>query len=818
MNRKSIRILLAIIMVIIIQVTTITGVTALASKGDFTIQNGVLKAYTGKGGNVVIPDGVIEIDDEVFRDCTTITSITIPDSVVTIGDRAFQNCSGIKEITIPKGVRNYGYSVFSYCTGLVTAIFEDGLEIIGPTMFLGCTNLKTVYISETIKSIYTCSFSGCEKLQGFIVDPESRYFEEVDGVLYWRNLAAIYKYPQGKKQTTFNVPEGVERIINQAFSVCVNLTKIKLPESLIEIDALAFTGCKNLDEIILPQNLQTIDVWAFNECINIKSVYIPASVYDIHGGAFSACSSLESYYLDNANTTYTSIDGVLFTKDKSVLISYPGGRNGDYEIRTGTTEIGEFAFYNCEYLTSITIPDTVSAINEYAFSECNNLININIPDSITYIGEYAFSNAPLTGISDNSVSVLKRLYKGNDDRWYENIMYSKKILESNNNITGQWLNPGNYVGIDYGGTNISRISKDIEMLSDMITQGTKSDYEKVKLIYMWVAENIYYDWDAYINNSPFEFNPDDVLNSKRSVCEGYANLTEALVRAQGIPCKSVVGYALGFNTSGKWNMYNVDITDANHKWNEAYVDGRWLVMDTTWGSNNKYESGEYIKEGNASLVYFDISNTYLALSYKIISRGDTNKKDIPSEWGEKEILNGFALGLIPYDMQGDYRNEITREEFCRLVVRLIEKIKGMDINKYLKSVGISINKLAFKDTSDLDVLAANALNIVNGRGDGTFGPKDSITRQEAAVMLYRMSDALGVGKPNNSPIHFNDASSVAPWAFSSVEFVSAMLDNTTGNRVMGGAGNNKFLPIATYTKEQSYLTVVRLFNIISKTT
>jgi RpiB/LacA/LacB family sugar-phosphate isomerase len=167
-----------------------------------------------------------------------------------------------------------------------------------------------------------------------------------------------------------------------------------------------------------------------NECINIKSVYIPASVYDIHGGAFSACSSLESYYLDNANTTYTSIDGVLFTKDKSVLISYPGGRNGDYEIRTGTTEIGEFAFYNCEYLTSITIPDTVSAINEYAFSECNNLININIPDSITYIGEYAFSNAPLTGISDNSVSVLKRLYKGNDDRWYENIMYSKKNIRT----------------------------------------------------------------------------------------------------------------------------------------------------------------------------------------------------------------------------------------------------------------------------------------------------------------------------------------------------------------------------------------------------
>lgn len=144
-------------------------------------------------------------------------------------------------------------------------------------------------------------------------------------------------------------------------------------------------------------------------------------------------------------------------------------------------------------------------------------------------------------------------------------------------------------------------------LSNMICQDVTDDYEKILRIHDWVCENIYYDLDYYGKRTEStEISAIDVLHSKKTVCAGYSNLTQALIQAQNIPCRVVSGYALGASTNGVWTDENVSITKTNHAWNQAYVNNHWINIDTTWDSTNRYTRGTY-QSGEIRHEYFDIS-------------------------------------------------------------------------------------------------------------------------------------------------------------------------------------------------------------------
>ena len=154
-------------------------------------------------------------------------------------------------------------------------------------------------------------------------------------------------------------------------------------------------------------------------------------------------------------------------------------------------------------------------------------------------------------------------------------------------------------------------------LATSITKGITDDYEKIFAISNWVSDNIYYDWDAYRTGRYGRTDAYGTLESKRSVCQGYAELTAALIRSVGIPCKVVIGHALGASARGKgWD--GVDHAKTNHAWNEAFVNGRWVIMDTTWNSGNRYENGEY-KPGNRRYKYFDCTLEAFSVKHKIIN-------------------------------------------------------------------------------------------------------------------------------------------------------------------------------------------------------
>lgn len=175
-------------------------------------------------------------------------------------------------------------------------------------------------------------------------------------------------------------------------------------------------------------------------------------------------------------------------------------------------------------------------------------------------------------------------------------------------------------------------SPKIKELASRITKGHKTDYAKAKAIHDWVCNNIWYDMDVFTGKTRHgDTSALATLEKKKNICEGYSSLTVALLRASGIPSKLVRGYALGIGESTGWTSSTAKSAKANHTWNEAYVDGRWIIMDTTWDTNNKYSAGKYSTgTGLIGYRYFDATLEGLSLSHRLNDYLEMMPKDTAS--------------------------------------------------------------------------------------------------------------------------------------------------------------------------------------------
>jgi hypothetical protein len=165
--------------------------------------------------------------------------------------------------------------------------------------------------------------------------------------------------------------------------------------------------------------------------------------------------------------------------------------------------------------------------------------------------------------------------------------------------------------------------------------------------------------------------------------------------------------------------------------------------------------------------------------------------DSPSSWAAGQVNAAIGFGFVPQHLQSDYTRPITRAEFCALAVTLYED-----------TIGEIRGRKTFADTSDINAEKAAALGIVSGVGNGRFDPNGNLTREQAAVMLVQLAEALGKTL-ERQPASFADNDSIAPWAIERVGQVQAA-------EVMSGTGNNMFSPKGLYTREQSIVTVLRL--------
>lgn len=158
----------------------------------------------------------------------------------------------------------------------------------------------------------------------------------------------------------------------------------------------------------------------------------------------------------------------------------------------------------------------------------------------------------------------------------------------------------------------------IKALAIQIASNYQSDYDKALAIHDWICSNIYYDEDNLNSGETIPYYATDVINNQKAVCLGFATLYAALCRSIDIPCNVVSGYALGIGEDIDWSELTINTDYQNHAWNEVYVENRWVIVDTTWDTQNKIQSGEWITGSDISHLYFDSNLQFFSQNHKII--------------------------------------------------------------------------------------------------------------------------------------------------------------------------------------------------------
>ena len=173
--------------------------------------------------------------------------------------------------------------------------------------------------------------------------------------------------------------------------VLLSQKSVRLSAGLRDLSKSVFSAAESLESVDIPESVTNIGSGAFKYCSALTSIKIPKGVTNIDSGAFSGCTSLPEVSIDEDNTCYTCVDGVLLNMEKTELVQYPGGRAGCYTIPDGVRRVCFEAFRGCPGLSEVVIPDSVTVIEGYAFSVCQALACVRIPESVTEIGRKAFA-------------------------------------------------------------------------------------------------------------------------------------------------------------------------------------------------------------------------------------------------------------------------------------------------------------------------------------------------------------------------------------------------------------------------------------------
>ena len=396
-----------------------------------------------------IPDRVTRIENSTFYDCKNLKNIYMSDNIAAIDEQAFTGCANLEDITLPKSVTSIGKFAFEGCTSLrnvhiydmsaFVQIYSQGYSssplTYAENLYLKGTKVTDLVIPEGIKKvegIFT-RFSGFKS----ITFPKSLNYLGRNEFSSCKNLNAVYisdlaawcnidfngsnplsiaknLYLNGNLVTDLVIPGGVTDIKSCAFENCTSVKRVTIGGNVGYIGERAFYGCP-ISTLDIPYNVHYISSNAFGNCTSLTEVSIGNGTARLEG-AFNGCTSLKNITVDGTNASYTSADGVLYSKWQTEIVAFPPMSDIKvFEVPYGITEIPAYAFSNCKNLKRVILPDSITSIGKNAFYNCLALENVNIPKKVTSIGEYAFcycSNLKNIVLPDGIDTIADSVFNG----------------------------------------------------------------------------------------------------------------------------------------------------------------------------------------------------------------------------------------------------------------------------------------------------------------------------------------------------------------------------------------------------------------------
>lgn len=359
--------------------------------------------------NLILPDSIVSIDKEAFID-SGISSLKIPDKVLQIKENAFYNCTSLTEIVIPDSVQNIGDRAFKGCTSLVSVNIPSGVKTINEEVFTGCSSLRSVEGLSGVTEIKSYAFENCSSLLSF--DCSAAGLKYIGGNAF-KGCVSL---------KSFKMPNSVTKIDSQAFADCTMLNNTELSQQLKSIERGAFMNCTSITEMVLPEGVETIMNEAFSGCKNLKKLVISDSVTYVGNNILFDCGKLEELTvpfvgreIDSYVNNGLRVTGYYFGREEYEG-SMPVAQAEDFGVTSkffqvpisldkitvngGHLTMGAIGELN---ITELTIGKNVTAIDVNAINNCENLEKINIEDIESWVNiDFSSENANGLKVSDKA--------------------------------------------------------------------------------------------------------------------------------------------------------------------------------------------------------------------------------------------------------------------------------------------------------------------------------------------------------------------------------------------------------------------------------
>ncbi len=337
--------LIAVVLLFLLVPDTLAG----ASAEDFHMDGTTLVDYTGTASNVSIPDTVEVIGRSAFENNLYVKKVTIPKSVKTIEEYAFWGCPNLETVVLGKGLTEVGDFAFSSCERLKEVTIPDNIQRIGIMSFADCISLTEIYIPASVTDIHSTAFDGV-------------YFLNIKAEQY----SYPYNYALARGESVANIPEHLKATPIPNPTAAPEIVPIQTPEpepvpTPVPGVVIGSTSIVGNDAVVFVDNTEMETRTGYEDYVYIPEDQLPTPIPQ------KVSIAEWTYYGDEA------------------LIEIELGQN--------VTAIERFAFSRSR-LRSISIPDGVESIAYAAFYHCDDLQQVHIPDTVTYIGEKAFAFTP----------------------------------------------------------------------------------------------------------------------------------------------------------------------------------------------------------------------------------------------------------------------------------------------------------------------------------------------------------------------------------------------------------------------------------------